>query len=189
MCTLDQRETSAREIHSAGKPALDCVAGVEFRKRQTQLVDELSRHAQEFTLRQDRQGIRAQLDSLLSRLCQILLDQPLLTQRDRVTHLATKSEIAQRCGIRRNQLPIEPRSCVRIGQPLERLGRQDFHRHRTISAKARLIHCGLIEMIFGDTPGTIRRTLDVNTATAHRFEPTNVCLDEGLARAGVVLEV
>src|SRR3546814_13327723 len=60
---------------------------------------------------------------------------------------------------------------IGMRQPIERYRRQRLDRHRAVAALARLEGCGLVEMVGGNDPGTVRLALD---AASDRSEERRV---------------
>src|SRR3546814_11441080 len=96
-------------------------------------------------------------------------DQPLPPQRLRGTDLATEPGIADRLGRAGHQLLVEPGRGIGMRQPIERYRRQRLDRHRAVAALARLDGCGLVEMVGGNDPGTVRLALDAAYDSPPRF--------------------
>src|SRR3546814_17349663 len=74
-------------------------------------------------------------------------------------------------------------------QPIERYRRQRLDRHRAVAALARLEGCGLVEMVGGNDPGTVRLALDAAYDSPHRFQPADMGFGECLAGTRIMLQM
>jgi len=184
---LDQGEATARQIDRPAIDAIDPEAGDRLDEILPDLGGDLASDPPQFPVLENRQDVLPEPDVIAVLLHQPLFDQPLLSADQCLANVAAEAVVGAFGVELADELPIKPGRALMTNLPLDRQCGQGLDRDGPRLREPLLVVPDPVQVVGRDRPGPIPVPLNGAGRAPDRLQPSDVGLDESLARGRVML--